>query len=180
MKCLTSDEEERDEDKKKKTFEDFLAELQEFMQNMVGSLDPEELQEKFKDFGFTGNFPGFGSGDAPNPFIMGFSVGIGPDGKPIFNRIEKPGQVVEQDPGSFVREPLVDIMDQGDELLVIVEVPGVEKEEINLKCTKKELRVRAGKKFQKNIPFPTDVIPKQSKAKLKNGILEVRVPKAVD
>ncbi|MHC1591918.1 MAG: Hsp20/alpha crystallin family protein [Candidatus Helarchaeales archaeon] len=174
---MTRDEEERDEDKKRKTFEDFLAELQKFMEEMVSSLDPEELQEKFKEFGFMGNVPGLGTSDEPNPFVMGFSIGIGPDGKPFFNKIGKSEQVVEKDFSEAIREPLVDIMDQGDEFLIIIEVPGVEKDEISLKCTKTELRVKAGNKFFKNITLPQEVEPKKSKARLKNGILEVRVPK---
>lgn len=179
MKFLTADDEERDERKKKKSFEDFLRELQDFMQNMLTNIDPEELQEKFKEYGFTGNFPGFGTGDEANPFVMGFSVGVGPDGKPIFNKMQKPGEPIEKEP-SFEREPLVDIMDQGDEYLIIAEVPGVEKKDIALKCTKTELRIRAGKKFQKTIILPGKVQPKKSKASLKSGILEVRVPKALD
>ena len=103
------------------------------------------------------------------PYVYGFSMSIGPDGKPIIREF---GNV---QPGRFgpqireEREPLVDVMEEKDEVVVVAELPGVEKEDINLNATEDEL-IRfckaklAGYKCPKSVEFwdslPTTAVGK--------------------
>ncbi len=113
------------------------------------------------------------------PYIFGFSMGVGPDGKPIIREFgNKPGFDFKRGPKiKEEREPLVDIMETNDEVIVVAETPGIEKEEITLRGTEKELEIKAGEKFYKKLRLPVEVITDQAKANYKNGVLEVRLPR---
>ena len=76
------------------------------------------------------------------PFVYGYSMKVGPDGKPEiqeFGNLKKglkgPPQIKEE------REPLVDIVDANDEIHVVVELPGVEKSDIKLHGSEDSLTV---------------------------------------
>src|SRR3989304_9492005 len=67
------------------------------------------------------------------PFVYGYSMKIGPDGKPEiqeFGNIKKGLKGAPQVKDE--REPLVDIMETNDDIHVGVELPGVEKTDIKL------------------------------------------------
>lgn len=112
------------------------------------------------------------------PFIYGYSITIGPDGKPIireFGTVPK-----ERKPGiepEFTREPLVDISETDEEVIITAETPGVKKEDIEINATERELEIKAGDKFYKRLDLPTEVNPDKAKATYNNGILEVRLEK---
>ncbi|OYT52097.1 heat-shock protein Hsp20 [Candidatus Bathyarchaeota archaeon ex4484_135] len=114
------------------------------------------------------------------PYVYGFSVSIGPDGKPVIREF---GNVRPTRFGPrFVeeREPLVDVMEEDDEIVVVAELPGVEKEDIDLSCTEKELVISVDtekRKYYKRLDLPAEVDPKSAKASYKNGVLEVRLKK---
>ena len=114
------------------------------------------------------------------PYYYGFSISIGPDGKPVIREFGniKPTRFGPR----FVeeREPLVDVMEEDDEVVVIAELPGVEKEDIDLRCTGRELTISVDtekRKYYKHLELPCEVDPKSAKASYKNGILEVRLKK---
>ncbi len=114
------------------------------------------------------------------PYVYGFSISIGPDGKPVIREF---GNVRPTRFGPrFVeeREPLVDVMEEDDEVVVVAELPGVEKEDIDLSCTGDELVISVDtekRKYYKRLELPAEVDPKSAKASYKNGILEVRLRK---
>ena len=61
-----------------------------------------------------------------------------------------------------------------------MELPGVEKEEIDLRVTEKELEITVDtlqRKYHKIVDFSGKVKPKTTKATYKNGILDVVVEK---
>jgi HSP20 family protein len=74
-----------------------------------------------------------------------------------------------------------DIQDCGENLMITVELPGVEKEQINLELVEDNilhLKVDTErKKVDKDIPLPENVMPGSIKAKCKNGVLEVTLAK---
>jgi len=115
------------------------------------------------------------------PYVYGFSISIGPDGKPVIREF---GNVRPTRFGPrFVeeREPLVDIVEEDDEIVVVAELPGVEKEDIDLSCTERELIISVDtekRKYYKRLELPAEVDPKSAKASYKNGVLEVRLKKA--
>lgn len=114
------------------------------------------------------------------PHVYGFSITIGPDGRP---RIREFGNVQRSRYGPRIREqsePLVDVLDEEEDVVVVAELPGVEKEDINLHASKGGLTISVDtpqQKYHKELPLPEEVDPKPVKASYKNGVLEVRFKK---
>ena len=115
------------------------------------------------------------------PFVYGYSVKIGPDGKPEVrefgnvkpSRFGRP-RVKEE------REPLVDIIETDGEVHIIAELPGVEKNDIKLHGTGDTLTISVDtpqRKYYKEITLPAKVNVKEAKTEYKNGVLEVTLPK---
>jgi len=76
-----------------------------------------------------------------------------------------------------VREPLTDVFEDKHNVKLYVELPGVEKDEIQLNVTDGHAEVKA-KNFHKAIDLPTkDVESDKAVANYKNGVLEVTIPK---
>jgi HSP20 family protein len=116
------------------------------------------------------------------PFVYGYSMKIGSDGKPEiqeFGNLKKGfkglPQVKEE------REPLVDIVQANNEVHVVVELPGVEKTEIKLHGTEDSLEISVDTpnyKYYKEIQLPAIVQVREASSTYKNGVLEVVLPKA--
>ena len=71
-------------------------------------------------------------------------------------------------------------MEIDDEVRIIVELPGVEKEAIKLHGTENSLTISVDvpqRKYQKEIDLPVNVDPRQAKSSYKNGVLEVALKK---
>lgn len=96
-------------------------------------------------------------------------------------------------------EPLVDVEDKGDEYIVYINVPGFSKDEVKVRVTedfvevsaehseekKKEIasknyvmRERVYEGFKRRIELPTKVRPESASAYLKDGVLEIHLPKS--
>ena len=74
------------------------------------------------------------------------------------------------------REPLTDIIEGNEEVSVTVEIPGVDKEDINLNVEESTLEITVDspyRKYHKIVDLPCDVQPKTTKATYKNGVLDV-------
>ena len=114
------------------------------------------------------------------PFVYGYSMKIGPDGKP---EIRQFGNIKNSLKGPEVkneREPLVDIIETDKEVRVVAELPGVEKTDIKLHGTDDSLTISvntAQTKYYKDISLPIKVKVKEAKSFYKNGVLEVVFPK---
>jgi HSP20 family protein len=116
------------------------------------------------------------------PFVYGYSMKIGPDGKPEiqeFGNLKKglkgPPQVKEE------REPLVDIVETNEYVHVVAELPGVEKTDIKLHGTEDSLEISVDTpqyKYYKEVALPAKVKVKEATSSYKNGVLEVVLPKA--
>ncbi len=114
------------------------------------------------------------------PIVYGVRITIGPDGRPIieeFGNVRRVGRkpVIEEE-----MEPLVDVIDEKDRVVVVAEIPGVEKEDIDVRVKDGKLIIRAkGKerKYYKEIELPPGVKPETAKARYKNGVLEVVIEK---
>lgn len=118
------------------------------------------------------------------PFIYGYSVTIGPDGKPQIRefgnvrpeaKLGRPKVDIREE-----REPLIDIMETKEDIKVIAELPGVEKEDIKLYGTENTLTISVDtpvRKYYKKVELPSRVDTKKTKASYKNGVLEVTLKK---
>jgi len=120
------------------------------------------------------------------PFIWGYTMTIGPDGKPVIREFgnmrpefmgapPKPTLNVQE-----YREPLVDVVETEDEVKVVAELPGVEKDQIQLYATGRGLTISVDtpeRKYYKELELPAEVDPSTAKSKYRNGILEVVLKK---
>ncbi len=74
----------------------------------------------------------------------------------------------------------MDIVNTNGEIKVIIELPGVAKEDIKLSGTEDKLTISVEapeRKYFKEIEVPAKIDPKKAKTSYKNGVLEVTVPK---
>jgi HSP20 family protein len=149
----------------------------------------ERIEEEFKDFTKKvpkdyikeRKLPDGSTVKEFGPFVYGYSLKIGPDGKPEireFGNIKKSlkGPEVKEE-----REPLVDVVETNSEIRVVVELPGVEKTDIKLHGTEESLEISVDTpqyKYYKEVTLPVKVRVKEAKSSYKNGVLEVILPKA--
>ncbi len=116
-----------------------------------------------------------------SPFVYGFSMSLDPGGKPVIREF---GNVEPSSRGPMLkeeREPLVDVMEEGREVVVVIELPGVEKDDIKLESTDRSLKISvesAKRRYFKELELPHLVDPLTAKASYKNGVLEVRFAKS--
>lgn len=94
-------------------------------------------------------------------------------------------------------QPAVDMYEDDKEIIVKAEIPGVEPKDVDITVTadsislKGELKeeterredgyIRAERRFgqfYRTLPLPAEVKPEEAQATFKNGVLEVRMPKA--
>jgi HSP20 family protein len=114
------------------------------------------------------------------PYVYGFRLTIGPDGKPKFEQFGNVRRVAGKPTISEEMEPLVDVIERQDEVRVIAEVPGVDKDKIKLRLDRDKLYINAeseDRKYNKVIDLPTEVDENSVKASYKNGVLEVIMKK---
>lgn len=108
--------------------------------------------------------------------VYGFSVKIGLGGVPqveTFGNIKQTqqGPVVEE-----VREPMVDLFEEGKGFHIVVELPGVEEEEIEVEVAGDMVNLNAEgqvRKYQKEILLPAPADAASLKQSFRNGVLEI-------
>jgi HSP20 family protein len=95
-----------------------------------------------------------------------------------------------------VKPPIVDVFEEKDDIVVKAELPGMEKDNIEVNLTAHTLTIKGEKKkedeikeenyyraersygsFLRTLDLPKDVRADKVKASFKNGILEIRMPK---
>ncbi|HIH97052.1 MAG TPA: Hsp20/alpha crystallin family protein [Thermoplasmata archaeon] len=116
-------------------------------------------------------------------FTHGFSVKVGPDGKPKIEMFgNRPTREIKGEPTiSEEREPLTDIIEGKEDVSITVEIPGVEKNNVDLRTTEDTLEIKVDaerRKYHKVIDLPCKVLPKTTKATYKNGILDVVIKRS--
>jgi len=171
--------------KRRQSKDPFFGDIDEMFREMEKMMD-EELktfaQRVPKEYVKERQLPDGSTVKELGPFVYGYSMKIGPDGKPEiqeFGNIKKglkgTPQVREE------REPLVDIVETNDDIHVVVELPGVEKSDIKLHGTEDSLEIAVDSpqyKYYKEAQLPSKVRVKDATSTYKNGVLEVVLPKA--
>ena len=97
-----------------------------------------------------------------------------------------------------MRMALYELADRGDKFELQVEVPGIEKEKIDVKATKYSIEIsgkhseekteekkgrrylyteRLYRSFYRNVILPEEIVPSKVAAKVENGVLKVDLPK---
>lgn len=113
--------------------------------------------------------------------VYGFSIRVGGEGKPIveqFGNVKKgpgPGPMVEE-----VREPIVDVFDEDNHLLLVAELPGVAAENVHFEVNEDVLTLTAtqgDRKYRKEVLLSSEVDAKGARSSYRNGIFELKLPK---
>lgn len=114
--------------------------------------------------------------------VYGFSVRVG--GLDEGLKVESFGNIRQTESGPVVeevREPLVDVFEEGEEVSVVAELPGVEEGGIQIDVEGDILTIAAqdgGRKYSKEVLLPASVEGSKMRSSYKNGVLEIRIPKA--
>ena len=114
--------------------------------------------------------------------VYGINVRTLADGRPSvqpFGNIKKTpkGPVVEE-----MREPIVDVFDESDEIHIVSEMPGIEEKDVNLEIKGDILNINAegeNRKYQKEVLLPQPGKEENMTWTYKNGILEIKI-KAIE
>ena len=120
------------------------------------------------------------------PFVYGYSMTIGPDGKPKvreFGNVKSPFSsrgFFTRPLVSSEREPLADVTTTDKEVKVVVEMPGVSKENIKVNVYDNSLEVTTTgteRKYHEVIEIPPETDIETVTSTYKNGILEIAFKK---
>jgi len=146
---------------KRRDLRDMLDELEHYFEGFE-----KEIEDAVKN-----NI--FGGEKNSSPFIAGFSFNMGPEGKPSV-------QVFGNNPiggGAFrspINEQVVD--EKSGTLRILLEMPGVEKQDINVESTEDSAVIKAEngeRKYKAELHLKAPVRPESGKAEYKNGMLEI-------
>jgi HSP20 family protein len=120
------------------------------------------------------------------PFVYGYSMTIGPDGRPKvreFGNVKSPFSsrgLFTRPLISSEREPLADVTTNDKEVKVVVEMPGVSKENIKVNVYDNSLEVTTtgtDRKYHEVIEIPPETDIETVTSTYKNGILEITFKK---
>jgi HSP20 family protein len=125
------------------------------------------------------------------PIVYGYSMTIGPDDKPHvreFGNVKAGKNIAGQHLGidkqpqiTTEREPLSDITTTDNEVKVILEMPGIKKEDIKINAYDEKVEIKtadnAQRKYNKMLDLPKQADLKTARSTYNNGILEVTFDK---
>jgi HSP20 family protein len=112
--------------------------------------------------------------------VYGFTIKSAIGGAP---KVETFGNIVKTPQGPKVneeREPITDVFDEQDEVVIIAEMPGIEESDIiiDFKDDILEISTRSNKKsYRKELLLPITSADQAIQKKYTNGILEIRIKK---
>ena len=153
----------------------FLGKLGSVMEKLV------DMAESGQDVSHTGEIKGLDPKGKVRG-VYGFSVktALGQQGEhelkiePFGNISRKPsGETVVED----VREPLADVYEEEDHVLVLAEIPGVSKKDVQLELAGNRLTIRARrgeKRYLKDVQLPQSFTEEKMHWECANGILKIR------
>jgi HSP20 family protein len=126
------------------------------------------------------------------PIVYGYSMTIGPDGKPRvreFGNVRSPSSSLSGGGvgGSFTRplisserEPLADVTTSSTEVKVVLEMPGVSKDKIKISAYDNSVEIKSDdpqRKYHQVIDLPPEADIETAKSNYRNGILEITFKK---
>lgn len=145
-----------------------------------------DLVEKLGDLSETGEHSQTGEIHGANKDlkgIYGFTVKVGlgddrPHVEPFGNirKDRKSGHTVVQE----VREPVVDVFEEEDHVLVVAEMPGVSAEDVKIAVEDHMLTItaeRGDKKYRKEVALPASCAREKMHVSCNNGVVEIKCGK---
>ena len=109
------------------------------------------------------------------PYVYGFSLTVGPDGRPVFRTFGNVPRVTGEE---GYRTPFVDVIHdrEAGEIKVIAEIPGVSKEDIKVRASEDRVEIsaeRGERRYRASVDLPAEVDVESARATYNNGVLEV-------
>ncbi|MEW6351823.1 MAG: Hsp20/alpha crystallin family protein [Thermodesulfobacteriota bacterium] len=143
-----------------------------------------ELADKGEELSRHGEISGSGrSGQLKGVYGFNVKVGLGQDQDKIrvepfgnIKRDARTGETVVQE----VREPMVDLFEEDDHILIVAEMPGIGTDDVRLHVKDDVLTItgeKGDKKFRKEVLLPGHFSRKNMKFSCNNGMLEIRCTK---
>jgi len=148
-------------DDPRKELRDTLDELDHYFEELE-----KDIQEALRK-GLSGPRRSF------SPFMAGFSFNMGPEGKPAIQFFGNSPSMADG-----YRSPLFEqVLDEkGGNLRLILDMPGVERSDIDLSVAEDRVIIKAergARKYRAEIGLRAEVEPESGKAEYKNGVLEI-------
>jgi len=112
--------------------------------------------------------------------VYGFTINTAVGGSP---KVETFGNIRKTPEGPKVdeeREPITDVFDEKDEIVILAEMPGIEDSDIKLDLKDDIIEISAvgkNRTYRKELLLPVKVVAKNMGHKFTNGILEIRIKK---
>ncbi len=112
--------------------------------------------------------------------VYGFTINTMAGGSP---KVETFGNIKKTPEGPKVdeeREPITDIFDEKNEVMVIAEMPGIEEDDIKIDLKEDILEISAKNKtrsYKKELLLPVKLSKEGLRHKFTNGILEIKIKK---
>ena len=121
------------------------------------------------------------------PYVYGFSMTTGPDGKPIikeFGNLKPKHQPSKAQIREIKeeKEPLIDVLEEPKTITIVAQLPGIEKEDIDVDVTETQTTISVDtqeQSYHKKLQLPAIVDPKSAKTSYKNGVLQIKLQKTL-
>ncbi len=156
-------------------FEEMRRDMERMFEETVRDIDrvPKDLIREYET-------PTGGRVREVGPLVYGYSVTIGPDGKPKvreFGNVRSLGGGVAVPALATEREPLADVITTDKDVKVTIEMPGISKNDVKINVYDGAVEVStieaAPRKYHRVIDLPSDTDIETAKSKYTNGILEI-------
>ena len=166
----------------------------EFFEDMFRGFDQmrREIEREFEDIEKTVpkdlvreyNTPQGGKVREVGPLVFGYSMTVGPDGKP---RVEEFGNVKPSRRSGFgsgisrpeisgEMEPLADVTTTDKDIRIVLEMPGLSKDKIKVDAYENKVEVKSEdpqRKYHKIIEIPPETDIESARCSYNNGILDI-------
>jgi HSP20 family protein len=159
-------------------FEEMRRDMERMFEETLRDIDkvPKELIREY-------DAPTGGRVREVGPLVYGYSMTIGPDGKPKVKQFGNIRTLGGMTPPALTaeREPLSDVVTTEKDIKVTVEMPGISKQDIKINAYDGSVEVStvetAAKKYRRLIELPSDADLETAKSTYTNGILEISFKK---
>jgi HSP20 family protein len=170
-------------------FDEMRSEMEREFEDTFKNIEDKAPKDLVREY----ETPGGGKVREYGPFVYGYSMTIGPDGKPKvreFGNVKSPlssssssirgGSFASRPLISSEREPLADVTTTDKDVKVAVEMPGVSKQNIVVKVYDNSVEVTTtgtDRKYHQVIEIPPETDIETATPTYKNGILEITFKK---
>jgi HSP20 family protein len=159
-------------------FEDMRREMERDFEESFKDIETKAPKDLIREY----ETPEGGKVREVGPFVYGYSMTIGPDGKPRvkeFGNVKSPiarGRGFYKPMISSEREPLSDISVTDKEVKVVVEMPGVPKDKIKVNAYQDKVEIISQdpqRRFHETVDLPPEADIETARSTYNNGMLEL-------